>query len=127
MERFANPCPVCGADDDHAERMRSTREAAARWPVYTICPHPEQPGHGSGCFCAMRPAELPVSLEERVAALEAAVERLSQPETDEAFTGRLRRVWPEILRWQTRLAMANSWRPLGTAARTRTGTPGATR
>ncbi len=46
---FPNPCPVCGADDDHAERMKPALEAGSG---ATICPHPGERGHGTGCCCA---------------------------------------------------------------------------
>ena len=45
---FPNPCPVCGADDDHAEQMGD----AAKYSPATLCPHPREPGHGTGCCCA---------------------------------------------------------------------------
>lgn len=94
---FPNPCPVCGSTDEHAEfRARSAGMGC------TFCPHPSERGHGTGCCCAGRskplhaysltelgfPATQP-TLEQRVAALEAAVDRLlspvgivSAPETD---------------------------------------------
>ena len=46
---FPNPCPVCGSTDEHAEfRERSNGMGC------TFCPHPAQPGHGTGCCCAGR-------------------------------------------------------------------------
>jgi hypothetical protein len=73
---FANPCPVCGATDEHAEWAASVQGSPC-----TFCPHPAEPGHGTGCCCAGRPTWPPTSLsavgapclDERVAALEAAV------------------------------------------------------
>jgi hypothetical protein len=87
---FPNPCPVCGTTDEHQERMKDTLEAAARFPVATVCPHPGEPGHGTGCCCAGRSRPLfeydgtvepgalkePRSLAERVAAIE---EQLAHP------------------------------------------------
>jgi hypothetical protein len=77
---FPNPCPVCGATDDHAERMGD----AARYSPATLCPHPAEPGHGTGCCCAGVSRETgqrqiqealsrPTLLEQRVAALEEAI------------------------------------------------------
>ena len=44
---FPNPCTVCGSTDEHAEfRARSSGMGC------TVCPHPAQPGHGTGCCCA---------------------------------------------------------------------------
>lgn len=77
---FPNPCPVCGAIDEHEEAMRGL---AAASPC-TLCPHPREPGHGTGCCCAGRskpaydydgavePGTLkePRSLAERVTMLE---------------------------------------------------------
>lgn len=37
--------------------MSTVLEAAARYPVATVCPHPDQPGHGTGCCCAGRSQE----------------------------------------------------------------------
>ena len=81
---FPNPCPVCGADDDHAEHMGPALRAGFG---ATICPHPSERGHGTGCTCAgvsretakRRMAEMlaaPSPLEQRVAALEATVAML---------------------------------------------------
>ena len=114
--RFPNPCPVCGDEDEHA----SWRETVSGSPC-TFCPHPAEPGHGTGCCCAglteppwiVRPA--PPTLEQRVAALEDAVRRMQG-------VGDVKRILPEIQRALLRQARAN-----GTAARTRTGIPGATR
>jgi len=47
---FPNPCPVCGATDEHKEAMGD----AARFSPATLCPHPREPGHGTGCCCAGR-------------------------------------------------------------------------
>ena len=77
MARFPNPCPVCGDEDEHA----SWRETVSGSPA-TVCPHPAEPGHGTGCCCAglaippwiVRP--VPPTLEQRVAALEDAVGRM---------------------------------------------------
>lgn len=80
---FPNPCPVCGADDDHAE----WRGPAADPPWWnfsaTICPHPREPGHGTGCTCMgvsretrqrqMQEALSQPTLDQRVAALEATL------------------------------------------------------
>src|SRR5476649_2755871 len=75
---FANPCPVCGVTDEHA----AWRVGVGGSPA-TFCPHPGEPGHGTGCCCAGRPtwpyrltlaAAGAPSLEERVAALEATVQ-----------------------------------------------------
>ena len=91
---FPNPCPVCGADDDHAE-WRVQSEDSSGWMFgATHCPHPGERGHGTGCCCAGRSRSIfasgtaadagpwpipPSPLEQRVAALEAAVERLEHP------------------------------------------------
>ena len=119
MSRFPNPCPVCGDEDGHA----SWRETVTGSPA-TFCPHPAEPFHGTGCCCAglaeppwiVRPR--PATLEERVAALEDAVRRMQGSVSPQD----VRRIMPEIQRALLRQARANS-----TAARTRTGTPGATR
>ena len=51
-------------------------------------------------------------LEDRVAALEAEVARLSQPEPDAEFIKRLERVFPELSRRQMRrAAMPGQSRP----------------
>ena len=118
--RFPNPCPVCGDEDEHA----SWRETVTGSPA-TFCPHPAEPGHGTGCCCAglaeppwiARPR--PPTLEERVAALEDAVRRMQGWGSREDVQ---KRILPEIQRALMRQARMNS-----TAARTRTGTPGATR
>ena len=117
--RFPNPCPVCGDEGEHA----SWRETVTGSPC-TFCPHPAEPGHGTGCCCAglaeppwiVRPRA--PTLEERVAALEDAVRRLSGFGT----AGDVKRILPEIQR-----ALLHQARVNGTAARTRTGIPGATR
>jgi len=52
-------------------------------------------------------------LEDRVAALEAEVDRLRQPEPDAELTARLGRVWPEMRKRETevwRRAMSPPWR-----------------
>lgn len=79
---FPNPCPVCGADDDHAA-WQAQSEAVSGWPfAATHCPHPANPGHGTGCCCGgvsretaqRRMTEIlaaPSPLERRVATLEA--------------------------------------------------------
>ena len=120
MARFPNPCPVCGDEGEHA----SWRETVTGSPA-TFCPHPAEPFHGTGCCCAGL-AEPPwiigpaaPTLEQRVAALEDAVSRMQgswSPAAD------VERILPEIRRVLLRQARANS-----TAARTRTGIPGATR
>jgi hypothetical protein len=46
---FPNPCLVCGSTDEHAEFR-----ARANGGGCTFCPHPAQPGHGTGCCCAGR-------------------------------------------------------------------------
>ena len=46
-------------------------------------------------------------LEDRVAALEAEVDRLRQPETDDDLIARLERVFPELSRRQMRRAAMN--------------------
>lgn len=83
---FPNPCPVCGSTDEHAEFR-----ARANGMGCTFCPHPAQPGHGTGCCCAGRSKPLmaysltelglpaPSSLEQRIADLEATVDRLLNP------------------------------------------------
>jgi hypothetical protein len=76
VARFPDPCPVCGSEDEHA----SWRAGVTGSPA-TFCPHPAEPGHGTGCCCAglaippwiVRP--VPPTLEQRVAALEKAAER----------------------------------------------------
>jgi hypothetical protein len=78
VARFPNPCPLCGANDEHAAWAASVQGSPC-----TFCPHPAEPGHGTGCCCAGRPTWPPTSLslsaagapslEERVAALEATV------------------------------------------------------
>lgn len=78
MARFPNPCPVCGDEDEHARWREETNAALLSSPA-TYCPHPREPGHGTGCTCSglaeppwiVRPR--PPTLEERVAALEKAV------------------------------------------------------
>ena len=84
MTLFANPCPVCGATDEHAAWAGDGHSFHGA----TFCPHPREPGHGTGCCCAGRsrpwtaglPAELLTapagapSLVERVATLEATVQ-----------------------------------------------------
>jgi hypothetical protein len=81
--RFPNPCPVCGDTDEHA----AWRATVTGSPC-TLCPHPAERGHGTGCCCAGLSGPLrgspncgkrqpPVpDLEERVAALEAAIAAL---------------------------------------------------
>ena len=83
MTLFANPCPVCGATDEHAAWAGDGHSFHGA----TFCPHPREPGHGTGCCCAGRsrpwtaglPAELLTapagapSLEERVTALEECI------------------------------------------------------
>ena len=51
---FPNPCPVCGATDEHAEWA----EGVADYSPATFCPHPRERGHGTGCCCAGRPKPL---------------------------------------------------------------------
>src|ERR1039457_1915326 len=81
---FPNPCPVCGTTDEHAAWAQG---GATLGSPATFCPHPREPGHGTGCCCAGRsrpwtaglPAELLTapagapSLEERVTALEECI------------------------------------------------------
>lgn len=178
---FPNPCPVCGSTDEHAEFRARLNGMGC-----TVCPHPGEPGHGTGCCCAglskplsacttaqltggvslssvsppsleervaalearMAPVTLtfqtwepltpeqvaelrssisevaasyefkvlsPPPLEDRVAALEEAVARLVQDGTDEAFTRRLKRVWPEFERWLRLRQMRGrvDWRSTG--------------
>ena len=47
---FPNPCPICGATDEHVELMGD----AARFSPAMLCPHPSELGHGTGCCCAGR-------------------------------------------------------------------------
>jgi hypothetical protein len=80
MILFPNPCPVCGTTDEHAAWAQG---GATLGSPATFCPHPAESGHGTGCCCAGRSkswtAELLTatagtpSLEDRVAALEAAM------------------------------------------------------
>ena len=61
---FPNPCPVCGSEDEHAAWAASV----GPFSPATFCPHPAQPGHGTGCCCAGRPKPLlapPPPQEER--------------------------------------------------------------
>jgi hypothetical protein len=51
MSQFPNPCPICGADDDHAAWARAAREADPQGFGCTFCPHPAEAGHGTGCYC----------------------------------------------------------------------------
>jgi hypothetical protein len=105
---FPNPCPVCGATDDHAERMGD----AARYSPATLCPHPAEPGHGTGCCCAgisretrQRQIQEAISrptLEDRVAALERRFAPLqitysSVPSLTEAELDRLKEDMAEAL------------------------------
>jgi len=63
MSPFLNPCEVCGAADEHAEAMEATfRAVAGNLPVATVCPHPGEPGHGTGCCCAGLSRPLPGAL-----------------------------------------------------------------
>lgn len=131
--RFPNPCPVCGADDEHAEWRETVHGSPA-----TLCPHPREPGHGTGCCCAGRSqpftaAGLPAPHQcmacgqslprfTSVSAAEKTLEdRVAVLEDDAALLARLERLWPELLRREMRRQAS------GTAARTRTGIPGATR
>ena len=76
---FANPCPVCGATDEHAAWAGDGHSFHGA----TFCPHPRELGHGTGCCCGGRSkpwtAELipdparPLDIEERVAALEKCI------------------------------------------------------
>ena len=76
---FANPCPVCGATDEHAAWAGDVHGFQGA----TFCPHPRELGHGTGCCCGGRSkpwtAELipdparPLDIEERVAALEKCI------------------------------------------------------
>lgn len=55
--RFPNPCPVCLSHDDHAD-WRQAATASPGWMFSaTHCPHPGEPGHGTGCCCAGISAE----------------------------------------------------------------------
>jgi hypothetical protein len=45
---FPNPCPVCGVTDDHSAWVKRFYEAGG---IGDLCPHPAQPGHGTGCCC----------------------------------------------------------------------------
>ena len=57
---FPNPCPVCGATDDHAEWARGFFAAGG---FGDLCPHPAERGHGTGCCClARRPLPSPLDL-----------------------------------------------------------------
>ena len=85
--RFPNPCPVCGDKAEHA----SWRGTVTGSPA-TLCPHPAERGHGTGCCCAGLSSPLALlagspsspfaapGLEERVAALEAIIAKLAQSE-----------------------------------------------
>lgn len=46
---FPVPCPVCGADDEHAA-WREAHPSSGFSATY--CPHPAGTGHGTGCCCA---------------------------------------------------------------------------
>lgn len=50
---FPNPCPVCGANDEHAAWLATIKGSPA-----TLCPHPAERGHGTGCCCAGRSTPL---------------------------------------------------------------------
>jgi hypothetical protein len=50
VARFPNPCPLCGADDEHAAWAGDP----GGFQGATFCPHPREPGHGTGCCCAGR-------------------------------------------------------------------------
>lgn len=56
--RFPNPCPVCGADDEHAAwRAAHPFDGIGA----THCPHPGAGlGHGTGCCCGGLPESQPV-------------------------------------------------------------------
>jgi hypothetical protein len=51
-EAWPNPCPVCGAEDDHAAWRRGFFAAGG---FGDLCPHPAEPGHGTGCECLIPP------------------------------------------------------------------------
>ena len=72
---FANPCPVCGAEDEHAAWAQGVSGSPA-----TFCPHPRERGHGTGCCCAGRSSSVfgfPPMSDEDVAAFKANFEALS--------------------------------------------------
>lgn len=61
MSLFPNPCTVCGADDEHeAWRQQAFATPGMQYSA-TICPHPAEPGHGSGCCCMGR-SEYPFAM-----------------------------------------------------------------
>ena len=74
---FPVPCPVCGSTDEHAEfRARSNGMGC------TFCPHPAQPGHGTGCCCAGRSKPLHAySLTELGLSSPSSLPNLLDPET----------------------------------------------
>jgi hypothetical protein len=98
---FPVPCPVCGSGDEH-EQWRSRIKPT---DCGDLCPHPSEPGHGTGCCCAgystprfgpispilpvpvdapagdavSSPLPLYAEVVRRVMALEAEVERLRHP------------------------------------------------
>jgi hypothetical protein len=88
---FPNPCPVCGANDDHAQ-WRTAATATPGW-MYgaTHCPHPAERGHGTGCCCGgisretqkrqIQESLFRPSLEQRMTALPS----LLDPETVRAL------------------------------------------
>jgi hypothetical protein len=121
---FPNLCTVCGADDDHAE-WRAQSEGYSGWTFgATHCPHPANPGHGTGCCCAGRSrpifafgtaadaktnaprrAQVTADLTQRVAALEDIVRQAAAqmgipadvPMTDEQ-TAEFRRLFDEAMK-----------------------------
>jgi hypothetical protein len=52
--RFPNPCPVCGVTDEHAAWREKAFTSPGMQHAATVCPHPAEPGHGTGCCCAGR-------------------------------------------------------------------------
>ena len=117
---FPNPCPVCGADDDHAAWRAPAEDSPGRWSRATFCPHPAEPGHGTGCCCAGLPRPIfafgtvadagpfPYAssrLEERVTTLEEFARQVPArmdipadvPMTEEQIAG-FRRQFEEAMR-----------------------------
>jgi hypothetical protein len=87
--RFPNPCPVCGVTDEHA----AWRETVTGSPC-TYCPHPAEPGHGTGCCCAGCPDSAPVSL----AKLAAEILRQEQGLADGTLVRGGGFIWPNPAR-----------------------------
>ena len=73
---FPNPCTVCGSTDEHAEfRARSSGMGC------TVCPHPAQPGHGTGCCCAGRSKPLHAYSLTELGFPSSSLPNLLDPET----------------------------------------------